>query len=96
MLFINLRHFEFDRLQIAVDARRLEPRALEFARDEPRRAEMAGRPGVAAFHVVVGQDLDVRPPAVAFLGQIGFGEIGRRKQRCGRREQQKWAHIHRL
>ena len=32
MLFVNLRDFEFDRLQIAVDAGRLQPRALEFAR----------------------------------------------------------------
>jgi len=48
---------------------------------EPRRAEMTWRPRVAAFHIVVGQDLDMRPPAVAFLRKIGFGEIGRRKQR---------------
>jgi len=81
MLFVNLRDLEFHRLQIAVDARRLQPRVLKFAGYEPRRAEMTWRPRVAAFHIVVGQDLDMRPPAVAFLRKIGFGEIGRRKQR---------------
>ena len=36
--FVNLRHVEFDRLQVAGGARRLQSRALKFAGDELRRA----------------------------------------------------------
>jgi hypothetical protein len=42
---------------------------------------MTGRTGIATSHIVVGQDLDMRPPAIAFLRKIGFGEVGCWKQR---------------
>ena len=93
MLFVYLRDFEFHRLQITVGAGKLQSRVLKFARQEPGRAQMAGRSRIAALHVVVGQDLDMRPPAVAFLGKIGCGEIGRRQQCRNGGKQEKRTHI---
>ncbi len=62
------------RLEVARSAGGLESGALELTGDELSRAAMTLAAGVAALHVVVGQNLDVRPPARAFLGDVGGQE----------------------
>ena len=62
---------QFERLPVAVRARRFQTDRLELGLDildglvEPRRAD------VAALELVVSQKLDMRPPRLAFGREIG-------------------------
>src|SRR5262249_40207453 len=76
LLFDDLRDFEFDWLEVTSGSGGLESGALEFAREIFSSAAVAWGSGVAAFEFVVGEDLDVGPPAVAFFVQVGCGEGG--------------------
>ena len=60
----------------------LQADGLELALDVLDGLVVARRAGVAAFELVVGQHLDVRPPGLAFSGEIG-GLRDRAGDRCG-------------
>src|SRR5216683_2885350 len=64
MLLIELRRVEFHRLNVAVRARRLQPRILELLCHIRRGFLVALASGVASFQFVIGQILHVRPPAL--------------------------------
>ena len=61
--FDNRARSERHALEVAVGAARLQPRLLEVPRDVFGRLAMLGAAGLAAFHAIVGQKGDVRPPA---------------------------------
>jgi len=60
---------ELDRLDVAVHAARPESDARELGGDVVSRLSMAFAPGVPTFEPIVGQELDVRPPAVGVSGR---------------------------
>src|SRR5216683_5391449 len=64
MLLIELRHVEFHRLNVAVRARRLQPRVLELLCHIRRGFLVTLASGVASFQLVIGQVPHVRPPAL--------------------------------
>jgi len=84
-LFRNqLARLELHRLQVARDARRLESQALELAGHVFHGlAEFAGA-NVAALQLVVGQELNVRPPEFALGGVV---HRGGRERRHGKKEE---------
>ena len=65
------RRFEADRLEVARGPGGLESELLELRLDVPDGFQESGRAGVAAFELVVGEELDVAPPEFAFGGVIG-------------------------
>src|SRR6266478_3489428 len=64
MLLIELRRIEFHRLNVAVRARRLQPRILELLCHIRRGFLVTIASGVASFQFVIGQVPHVRPPAL--------------------------------
>jgi hypothetical protein len=63
------------RLQIAVDAGRLEPFRLQPSDDILSGTVISGRSGQPPFHLVVGQHRDIRPPLCHRIrGQRGARE----------------------
>jgi hypothetical protein len=62
---------ERHRLTVAERSRRLQPDLLELPRDIDNGLLEAVGTDIAAFELVIGQVLDVGPPALAFSGHIG-------------------------
>ena len=77
----ELAGLELDGLQIAVGAGGFEAEGLHLGGDVFDGFVVAFAAGVAALQFVVGEELDVGPPAVA-LG----GEVGREERRGAERE----------
>ncbi len=61
---------ECDFLQVSVGAGRFQSELFKFARDILDGFAIAIGADIPAFELVIGEELDVRPPARALLGDV--------------------------
>ena len=72
----DLAGLKTDRLEVAGRPGRLKSELFELCLDVADSGEKAGRSGVAAFELVVGEELDMVPPELALGGIIGGEDRG--------------------
>ncbi len=94
VLLDNLAHLEFHGLVVAIVAGGLDAIRFELLDDVGFGALQSGAAGLAAFHVVVGEDFYVVPPSFAveviFRGLLS--ESGHSEAESERKQHQRFLH----